>query len=195
MATLQLGNKTLFTQSGSNDPVMSSDVTMPSGTMVNIVAQETVITATQILNTSAGLICTGSSYSYTPAANSTKVWYQYQLHIANVSTNSVANFQVELETGVGTGIYNLVPGSNHGVYHPHGDQNAQIGMYTIMQVLDSWSGAKTIQVRGAGLNSSPTSYQVKLHETDYAVGDENAQPGANFGVSYVYPKLLIYSIM
>lgn len=189
MSDFKINGHTVISQTASNTPVLSN-ITFPSGTMVNIVAQETVITASQILDTSAGLICTGSSYTYTPAANSTKVWYQYQLHIANVSTNSVANFQVELETGIGTGAYSVVPGSNHGVYHPHNDQNAQIGMYTIMQVLDSWSGAKTIQVRGAGLNSSPTAYQAKLHETDYGVGAENTN-----GLSYVYPKLLIYSIM
>ena len=35
MATLSLGNKTIFTQSGSNDPVMSSDVNLTNADMSN----------------------------------------------------------------------------------------------------------------------------------------------------------------
>lgn len=36
MATLSLGNKTLFTQSGSNDPVISSDVNLINADMSNV---------------------------------------------------------------------------------------------------------------------------------------------------------------
>jgi len=185
MATLSLGNQTIFTQSGSNKPEFGAGV--PSGSMCNVVAEETVITATQYPNTSEGLIVTGSSYSYTPHVSAVKVFYQFSVHIANVDPSSVINFQIELDEIV-------QPGSNHGIYNAGGDQNAQIGMYTITHIFNAWSGTKTIRTRAAGLNSSPTSYETKLHETDYAVGTESAQPGNTFGVGYVYPKLLIYSI-
>jgi hypothetical protein len=185
MATLKLNSYELFTQSENNKPEFGAGV--PSGSMCNVVAEETVITATQYPNTSEGLIVTGSSYSYTPHVSAVKVFYQFSVHVANVDPGSVINFQIELD-----GI--VQAGSNHGVYHQQGDQNVQIGMYTLTHIFNAWSGTKTIRTRAAGLNSVPTSYETKLHETDYAVGTENAQPGSTFGVGYVYPKLLIYSI-
>lgn len=107
MATLSLGNKTIFTQSGSNDPVMSNSVQQPSGSVIQIVSQ-VVDEQVEYQDSDSWQEMIPMKISITPRFSGSKFLVQYSITISTSADSDPYQFcHILPYYKINTGNYNI----------------------------------------------------------------------------------------
>ena len=75
MASIKIANKNFMSQSGNDEPAITSNVTFPSGIVTKFQKTSTTISSEQTLNDSFADI-TGSSITYTPQTSASFIVYE-----------------------------------------------------------------------------------------------------------------------
>jgi hypothetical protein len=109
----------------------------------------------QLINSTTYVDVTGSSVTYTPATGSTKVIYIYSCHLKRNSTHTYLLTEFFIDSILQNG-----RSRDHSVYMHSGRIN-------FIFVLDSWTGAKTMNLQ-ARVNAPSTS--ASLNQTYYVDG-------------------------
>ena len=83
MASLTIGGKTVFTQSGTDEPVLSSYAVFPAGHIIQVVTEE----SSTYIFTSGTVKSVGLEKGITPKLSGSKLIFNYSLEGVGQNTN------------------------------------------------------------------------------------------------------------
>ena len=183
MASIKIANKNFMSQSGTDEPAITSNVTFPTGTITNYIAQTTTISSAQALTTTYTTVTGSLISSYTPTTGASKVFYSVNLRISHADDGRQISMFIPFLDGSPLNVKQGFSLDTNTSATSFGDY---VTYYTLIST-SGWTSGKDVELKARDYS---TIYDAPLHRNTNFFDTSNSEA---INLNDVYT--IIYSIM